>query len=392
MTRIAPGRPRAAYHHGVRHAACLLVLAACGFSSPRAGDDGEPAADWWDTAYRHRRRLAVTAGAARPDKGYAGYTVRLAPLDPSTLTGLSARCDDLRVVAFDGERWLERPRHLLGCGTAAADLRFALPVDLADGATWREAYLYYDRDAPPPPPAATGTAVYVWWDDAAADLSGACVHGRMDGWNGTLYGNSIQWDAAGEYRFDTGNDGQESLRRAVDERDVLVEAEWWHSGCYTNNMQSGVCARVQIASGSGASEAADHYYCTSRAQNPMCNNTDQGIYDGDIVRTDNEIIAVQGKTDPPPIVVNQWRKQALAVFGAGPTRLRFWDADAGWPALAAPPTSALQATGEDAQDHTGRGAAGVMITQDIGRFRNLVIRRYVEPEPTVEVLDEEQGP
>ena len=393
MTGIARSPGRRAYHRAVRHAVCLLALAGCGFSSPRPGDDpGGSDVEWWDPAYRHRRRIEVTAGPIQPDKGYAGYTARLAPLDPSALMGLSASCDDLRVVAFDGARWLERPRHLLGCGTAELDLRFALPVDLAAGATWREAYVYYDREAAPAPPAPTGTAVYLWWDDAAADLTGACQRGRMDAWNGTSHRDSIAWNAAGEYRFDTGDDGQESLRRAVDERDVLVEAEWLHTGCYTNNMQSGVCARVQIKSGTGASESADHYYCSSRGQNPTCNDNDQAIYDGDIVKTDNEMIAVQGTTDPPPIVKDQWRKQALAVFGAGPTKLRFWDADASWPGLATPPSDRLQATGEDASDHAGRGAAGVMMTQDIGRFRNLVIRRYVEPEPTVAVQGEEQAP
>jgi hypothetical protein len=378
----------------VRHAVCLLALAGCGFSSPKPGADPGSGSDvdWWDPAYRHRQRIEVTASAVRPDKGYAGYTARVAPIDPATLTGLSPSCDDLRVVAFDGERWSERPRHLLGCGTGALDLRFSLPVDLADGATWRDAYLYYDREKPPAPPAATGTAVYLWWDDASADLSGECQRGRMDAWNGTNHRDSITW-SAGVYGFDTADDGQESLRRAVNERDVLVEAEWRHTGCYNNNMQSGMCARVQIKSGTAASELADHYYCSSRGQNPTCNNNDQGIYDGDIVKTDNEMIALQGKIDPPAIVRDQWRKQALAVFGAGPTHLRFWDADASWPELATPPADALQATGEDAtQDHTGRGAAGVMITQDIGSFRNLVIRRYVEPEPATAVRDEEQAP
>lgn len=33
-----------------------------------------------------------------------------------------------------------------------------------------------------------------------------------------------------------------------------------------------------------------------------------------------------------------------------------------------------------------------MIVRDIGRLRNLVIRRYVEPEPVVELLDEERAP
>ena len=49
--------------------------------------------------------------------------------------------------------------------------------------------------------------------------------------------------------------------------------------------------------------------------------------------------------------------------------------------------------GSDASDYQGRGFAGVMTAQDIGRFRNLVIRRYVEPEPTVTIESEElKGP
>ena len=332
----------------MRRAACCLALAACRFTGPDGvTPDGPPGAEpappsgWWDPTYPHRRRLSVTAGDVRPDHGYAGYTVRLGPFDPVTaptaLTGLTSRCDDLRVVAFDGVDWTERPRHVLGCGTAELDLRFALPVDLTDGATWQDAYVYYGRaDAEAPAPA-TGTAVYRWWDDAAANRSTDYVHGRMDAWLGTGHRDSFAWNA-GAYTFDTGDDAQESLRRTVDERDVLVEAEWLHTGCYNNNMQTSVC-------------------------------------------------------DPPPIVANQWRKQALAVFGAGPTHLRFWDADASWPGLATPPDAAIQARGDDATaEYTQRGAAGAMIVQDIGRLRNLVIRRYVEPEPVVELLDEESAP
>jgi len=210
----------------------------------------------------------------------------------------------------------------------------------------------------------------------------------MDAWLSTGHDNSLAWDASGAYVYDTGDDSQSSYRRPVDERDVLVEASWLHTGCYTNNMQSGVCARGIIASGTAGSELATHYYCTSRAQNPMCTNNDQGIYDGDVVDQDNEIIALQGIIDPPPIVPNQWRTQALAVFGTAPTQLRFWDADAAWSALAMPPAAALQATGPAAHEHTGRGFAGMMTSQDIGQLRNIVIRRYTEPEPAVTIEDE----
>lgn len=370
-----------------------LHLAACSFSVNGAGVSIDAAPDasglpWWDPAWGHRRALVVTTGTVHPDKGYAAYTVRL-EVAASTLTGLAASCDDLRVVRWDGTQWTELARHVLGCGTPTIDLRFALPIELADGATWREAFLYYDHPAPPAPARADGGAVYLWWDPATTDRSGDYTRGRMDAWLSSGHDNSLAWNSAGYYTYNTGDDSQSSYRRTVDERDVLVETSWFHTGCYPFNMQSGVCARGIIASGTAGSEQAAHYYCTSRAQNPSCADNDQGIYDGDVVDGDNETISLQGLTDPPPIVPNQWRAQALAVFGTAPTQLRFWDADAAWASLAMPPAAALQASGVAANDHPGRGFAGIMTAQDTARVRQLVIRRYVEPEPIVSIEAEQ---
>lgn len=352
-----------------------LLLAACSFTPGRVDDVDAIVHDppWWDAAWRTRTRLVVTTGPTQPDKGYIGYTVRFSPLDSGS------SCDDVRVLAWSDGAWTVLPHHLVGC----TDLRFALPVAIADSATWRDAFVYDDNPDATPPAALAPADVYRFWDPATTDGSAGYQRGRMDAWLSTGHDNSLTHDGAGHYLYDTGDDSQSSYRVAVDERDVLVEAELFHTGCYTNNMQASVCVRGIIGSGTAGSELSDHYYCSSRAQNPMCNNNDQGIYDGDIIKTDNEIIAVQGTSDPPPIVASQWRRQALAASGIGPTRLRFWDADASWPDLAWPPASAVQASGEDASDYEGRGFAGLMMAQDKGRFRNLVIRRYVDPEPVV---------
>jgi hypothetical protein len=378
----------------------LVLLAGCSFHSsagttvdgnppPADAIDASPPTSWWDPAWPHRRVLDVTTGDVRPDKGYQGYTARLASLDVAMVADLDASCDGLRVAWYDGTAWTELPRHVIGCGTAKLDLRFSLPADIADSSTWSQAYLYYGNPAPSPAASALGTSVYLWWDDASTDHAADYVHGRMDPWLAAGWDDSLAWNADGSYHYDTGDDSQSSYRRAVDERDVLVEAEWFHTSCYPNNMQTAVCARGIISGGVLSQENADAYYCTTRAQNPLCNDVDEAIYDGDIVKTDNEIIAIHGMTDPPPIVTSQWRTQALAVFGANPTQLRFWDADASWPALAAPPADRLLATGMDLADYTNRGFAGIMVAQDVARVRNIVIRRYVEPEPGVAVGPEE---
>jgi hypothetical protein len=331
----------------------------------------------------------VTTGVRLPDKGYQGYTVFLT-MDTSPLE-VRPDCKDLRVVVWNDPAWTVLPVHRLGCG-AGTELRFALPADLAAEATWRNAYLYYGNAEAGEPPAVTPTNVYLWWDDATADHGADYQRGRMDDWLGTGYNNTLTWNAAGSYDYDCPDDSQGSYRRPVDERDVLIEVEWFHTGCKLNNMQSGVCVRGIIASGTGATESADHYYCSSRGQSPMCNDTDQGLYDGDIVKTQNEMLALANPADPPALQPNRWRKQALAAFGTNPTELRFWDADASWPRLASPPSSSLLAAGQDPTDYEGRGFAGLMTSQDTARVRNLVIRRYVEPEPVISFGAEEHRP
>lgn len=381
--------------------AALGAAAGCGFSgsdaAPDAALDAKPDRDagdeapppWWDAGWAHRRRLTVTTSVRLPDKGYRGYTVFLT-VDPAQLSA-RADCRDLRVVAWDGSKWTVLPVHRLGC-SGGADLRFALPTDLAAASEWRGAYLYSGNPTAGVEPEVTRDNVYRWWDDASADRKGDYQRGRMDPWNGTLYNDTLNWSSGGFYTYACPDDSQGSYRRPVDERDVLVEVEWFHTGCQLNNMQSGVCVRGIIESGTGGAEQASHYYCSSRAQNPACNDADQAIYDGDIVKGDNELLAFNNPTDPPAIKANQWRKQALAAFGTNPTELRFWDADDAWPRLGAPPAGALLASGQDAADHELRGFAGVMTSQDLGRFRSFVVRRYVEPEPTVASGPDEPRP
>ena len=142
----------------MRALALCAALGACGFTARTGGTsdatsiDGPPQPQsWWDPAYGARRRLVVTTGPTRPDKGYAGYTV-FAALDPTTLGGLATDCRDLRVVTYDGEAWAEIGRHVIGCGSTRLDLRFAVPVDLPDAMPWYGAYIYYGASSVGAPP------------------------------------------------------------------------------------------------------------------------------------------------------------------------------------------------------------------------------------------------
>lgn len=161
-------------------------------------------------------------------------------------------------AAWDGSQWTELARHLIGCG-GGADLRFALPFDIDDNASNGDIYLYYGNPNAGAPASAEGTAVYLWWDPATSDHGAGYMRGRMDVWVDTGYDNSLAWNSQGYYMYDTQNNNESSYRRAVDERDVLVEVSLYHTGCYTQNMQTGVCTRGIIQSGSGKDELSDHY-------------------------------------------------------------------------------------------------------------------------------------
>ncbi|MEM1377796.1 MAG: hypothetical protein AAGG69_10450, partial [Pseudomonadota bacterium] len=125
-----------------------------------------------------------------------------------------------------------------------------------------------------------------------------------------------------------------------------------------------------------------HYYAGQRGHNSACG----GGYsnDGDIVEGQRTTTAVDGP-NPPAIATNAWRRQGLATWFVNPTNLAYYDSDtlAGWGALGYPDAGALQVVGTDAADSEGRGFAGVIVAQDQGRVRNIVIRRYVENEPVV---------
>lgn len=376
-TEIQPSsRPRAGACR--RPAALVLVLGAALSSAAAAAP-----ASWWDAAYASRRQLTVTTGANSPDRGYAGYTVRLPAFDTQTLIAggeLQSDCDDLRVVRWDGAAWSEVDRHLIGCNTSATDIRFALQADIAASTGDTSYFLYWGNPAAGAPAPLGTTNVYLWYDDASVDRSGSYVHGRIDAWHGTGWDDSLSWNPGGYYTYSNGDNRTSGYRRPVAERDVYIEAEFFHTGCFPNNMTTGVMIRGIIGSGSGGGESSSHYYASNRGEQAGCG----GGYaeDGDIFKTDRATAAVDGP-DPGAIATGQWRRQALAGWLVNPTNLKFWDSDSGWPAPGWPDAGDLLTSGTDASDYEGRGFAAVMTAQDQARLRNVLVRRYVEPEPVV---------
>jgi len=368
--------------------ALSLVLVGIFASSPVL------AQAWWDTSYGKRRAVTVTTAAVTPDKGYQDYTARIASFDTASLISaseLQGGCEDLRLVYWDGSANAEIPRHLIDCNSATSDIRFAIQVAQAQSTSDAGYYLYYDNATAGAPPAVTPTNVYLWYDDASQDRFASYTQGRIDAWHGGGWQNSFAYNGAGYYTFNTGDNFTDGFRIPIDERDVYVEAEFFHTSCYPINMTTGMIARGIIGSGSGGSESSAHYYATSRAHNASCG----GGYgnDGDIVKSFRTIVAANG-ANPGAVTTNAWRRQGLATWSINPTNLSFYDNNisTAWNALGFPNGGSLHVTGSDANDYEGRGFAGIITAQDGGRVRNIVIRRYIMDEPTVAIGPIEELP
>jgi uncharacterized repeat protein (TIGR01451 family) len=337
----------------------------------------------------------VTTGANVPDKGYVGYTARIVTLDTQALIAsgdMRADCSDLRMTYYNGISWQELPRHVINCNSANTDIRFALVLDIAASSNDDNYYLYYNNSSPAALLAMTTTNVYLWFDDASINRSGSYIRGRIDPWHGNNWDNSLTWNAGGYYTYDTGNDSTSGYRRNVDERDIYVEAEFYHTGCYPNNITSGLLARGIIQSGSLGSEQSNHYYASNRGQYPGCDITGYAE-DGDIVSGNRQSTAINGP-NPAAVVANQWRRQGLAMWLINPTNGSYWDVNnsANWAALGYPSAANLHVTGTDNPDDEGRGFAAFMTAQDQARVRNILMRRYTNPEPALVLTPQSQPP
>lgn len=360
----------------------LLGIAslAVGYVSPAA------AQAWWDSGYGDRQIVEITTDANTPDKGYDGYTVRISGVDTASLvsTGeMRADCNDLRIVYWDGAANTDLPRHVLNCNSANTDIRFMMVANQEANSTSQDYFFYFNNSSAGAPTALSTTNVYLWYDDASSDRRSDYIYGRFDPWHGAKSDNSLAYDIAGYYTIDTGDNFNSGARRAVDERDVYLEVETFHTGCYPLNMNIGAVTRG-IVTGNGGDETSTHYYATTRAEFPTgCDDVGYPT-DGDIVEGSSAGTAVNGP-DLGDIVANQWRRFALASWRVNPTFLSYYEEEdtGNWTALGYPSVANLHVTGTDAIDSEGRGEAGIVFSQAELRWRNMLIRRYIEPEPVL---------
>ncbi len=337
---------------------------------------------WWNNSWEKRMRINVETGPNTPYQNYSGYTVQF-PID-MTIGDFNADGSDLRIVFWNGSNHSELDRLIIDSGSADAAVRFQLQDNISAQSIDQRYFAYYDNPEAVNPPS-DKSKVYLWYDDASIDRISEYVQGRVDeSSHGGGWQDSLGYDAAGYYTFDTDDNHADSLRpNHVSERDVYIEYEVYQINAYSSDMTSGPLLRYS-GSGSGGSESSNHWY-----EFALADSSFQGgkyPYHDDILEDDrknNKVVVENGELGEFP--ANTWQTIGLAAWGVNPTNLKTFynNQSGGW--------NGYRFAGiDDSDDNEQPGQCGVWLQQDAGRLRNILIRRYVEPEPILTLESVEQ--
>jgi len=119
---------------------------------------------WWDTDYQYRQKLTVSSSGstAVPDEYSVGFTEDTASL--ISAGRLRSDGNDWRIVYWNGSYWIELDRHVRsGWDSADTETWFKTRAAISGGASDDNYYVYYGH------PAETGTPPSYWSDSMGAD-------------------------------------------------------------------------------------------------------------------------------------------------------------------------------------------------------------------------------
>lgn len=180
---------------------------------------------WWDSSYQYRRNIGIPAGSAAIPTNYSVPLI----LDHAALVtaGKSqADGDDVRVLYRNGTGWLELDRALdanSGWDAASTKIWFKLQAAIAATTSDNNYYLYYGNAGAANPPA-NRSNIYLFFDDFEG--------GNLNKWTiaSGLWQVATDQPRTGTYSLkypaEAAADTHIDANPALDEADVYFEA-WW---------------------------------------------------------------------------------------------------------------------------------------------------------------------
>jgi len=338
------------------------------FSAEQSGPDASydvltesmTVSNWWDMSYLYRRRLNITTTPALP----AGYSVSFT-LD-TTGAGFQDDGDDLRVVYWNGTGYEELDRaNETSFNDANTEIWFATVSQIPSGGYDDNYYVYYGNPSALNPPA-NRSNVYLWWDDFSSNtLSRYDLAKWVDIHGADTYYATPTYDAANErVTFDTGdNYASDMYPKGINVSDALICVTFWADLNYPTDATIALISRLNNP-GIGSTH---YYYHFSHGSY----TSPGGSYNSWTNGERNTLMY-----SPPSNtywVFNQVHNLTYAAYG---TSHKLWFDEK--------PDDTPLASATHSGD-TSPGRWGWAPAQVRGWVDDLLIRRYVEPEPTVSV-------
>jgi len=171
-----------------------------------------PVYEWWDKDYQYRQKITVSSSGstAVPDEYSVGFTEDTASL--ISAGRLRSDGNDWRIVYWNGSHWIELDRHVRsGWDSVNTETWFKTRAAIGGGASDDNYYVYYGH------PAETGTPPSYWSDSMGADAPSRVY------W----YADSFEEHAIGEHPDGWTDQGYEFFYVALHGSEKWFQVNTW---------------------------------------------------------------------------------------------------------------------------------------------------------------------
>ena len=319
---------------------------------------GQIGLPWWNPEYNYSRRLNVTS----TELLQLGYTVRF-KLD-TTGSEFMDDGDDLRIVFWNGTGYNELDRvNTTAFDSVSTTVWFPTVNTVLAGEYDDNYFVYYGNPSAVDAPS-NRSKVYLWYDDFSTDTLANYDLGKWINSHGSsaMYTPPV-YDAVNEWvYYDTGDNYASDLypkNLVVD--DALISVDFWIDQSYPVDATLALVSRLQ----NPGSSSTHYYYHFSH-----------------------------GSYTSPGGAYNSWTNGARNTMMYTPSGNVYWDFDnihnltystydeSHYLWYDTPTSSTPLASGSHS-GYTGSGRWGYSPAQARGWVDNMLIRRYVDPEPVV---------
>ena len=311
--------------------------------------------NWWDSNYKYRKQLNITNKAASSLE--LGYSVMVV-LDTQSLASsgkLKPDCSDLRIVHSSGSNAeLERVNET-SCSSASTEVWFKTAKAI-NALSYDDSYYIYYGNPSANSPSADRTKIYLLWDDFSSNTLGSymlgdwlCYHGDCKNFKNFTY-------SYGRVFFNTTDNHDSGLRLGMEARDVYSKAAYSITNSYPTDSTVGIGLRWSKTNKYYTAHVSGGNY-----PSPAIAKKERTKY---IKESDSSIYHPK---DGAQFTI------AFAAFGEN---LRLWY------------NGVESLSGQD-DEFEEAGDIVFEAAQSEGYLNNILLRKYVEPEPLAQVGNEE---